>query len=173
MPLARIYYAVKANPAAPILERLVKLDSSFDAASFEVESCLAAGAAPSAISYGNTVKKVSAIKAAHAAGITMFAFDSAEELEKLAEHAPGARVYCRVAVANEGADWPLSKKFGTTVEMARDLMVRAGAMGLDPYDLSFHVGSQQASTAPATRPRSARSACCSPTSRMPASTSAW
>ncbi len=148
LPLARIYYAVKANPAAPILERLVKLDSSFDAASFEeVESCLAAGAAPAAISYGNTVKKVSAIKAAHEAGITMFAFDSAEELEKLAAHAPGARVYCRIAVANEGADWPLSKKFGTTVEMARDLMVRAAGMGLDPYGLSFHVGSQQTSTA--------------------------
>ncbi len=65
LPLARIYYAVKANPAAPVLERLVGLGSSFDAASFEeVDACLAAGAAPSAISYGNTVKKESAIRAA-------------------------------------------------------------------------------------------------------------
>jgi ornithine decarboxylase len=148
LPLARIYYAVKANPAAPILERLVRLDSSFDAASFEeVQACLAAGAAPEAVSYGNTVKKVAAIRAAHAAGITMFAFDSAEELEKLAAHAPGARVYCRIAVANDGADWPLSKKFGTTVEMGRALMLRAAGLGLDPCGLSFHVGSQQTSTA--------------------------
>lgn len=148
LPLARIYYAVKANPARPILERLVKLDSSFDAASFEeIAACMAAGAAPSAISYGNTVKKVSAIRAAHEAGVTMFAFDSAEELEKLAAHAPGARVYCRILVGNEGADWPLSRKFGTTVELARDLMLRAADMGLDPYGLSFHVGSQQTSTA--------------------------
>ena len=45
MPLARIYYAVKANPAAPILERLVRLGSRFDAASFEeVAACLDAGA---------------------------------------------------------------------------------------------------------------------------------
>jgi ornithine decarboxylase len=147
LPLARVYYAVKANPARPILDRLVKLGSSFDAASFEeVSACLASGATPSVISYGNTVKKVSAIRAAHAAGITMFAFDSAEELEKLAAHAPGSRVYCRILVGNEGADWPLSRKFGTTVEMARALMIQAAEMGLDPYGLSFHVGSQQTST---------------------------
>jgi ornithine decarboxylase len=148
LPLARVYYAVKANPARPILERLVKLDSSFDAASFEeIAACMAAGAAPSTISYGNTVKKVSAIRAAHEAGVTMFAFDSAEELEKLAEHAPGSRVYCRILVGNEGADWPLSRKFGTTVELARDLMLRAAGLGLDPYGLSFHVGSPQTATA--------------------------
>ena len=33
LPAARIYYAVKANPAAPILDRLAGLGSSFDAAS--------------------------------------------------------------------------------------------------------------------------------------------
>ena len=72
LPLARIYYAVKANPAAPILERLVGLGSAFDAASFEeVAFCLAAGAAPGAISFGNTIKKVSAIQRAFDAGVTM------------------------------------------------------------------------------------------------------
>jgi len=148
LPLARIYYAVKANPAAPVLERLVRLSSSFDAASFEeIEACLAAGARAEAISFGNTIKKVSAIRRAHEAGVSLYAFDSAEELRKLAEHAPGAKVYCRIMVANAGADWPLSRKFGTTVAMARELMLRAGDLGLDPYGLSFHVGSQQTDTA--------------------------
>jgi ornithine decarboxylase len=147
LPLAAIYYAVKANPARPVLERLVRLASRFDAASFEeVAACLAVGARPEAISFGNTIKKASAIRRAHEAGVTLYAFDSAEELEKLAEHAPGARVYCRLVVGNEGADWPLSRKFGTSVEMAKALMLRAGAMGLDPYGLSFHVGSQQTTT---------------------------
>jgi ornithine decarboxylase len=77
----------------------------------------------------------------------MFAFDSIEELEKLARHAPGARVYCRILVQNEGAEWPLSRKFGCELEMARDLMLKAGDMGLDPYGISFHVGSQQTKTA--------------------------
>ena len=147
LPLARIYYAVKANPAAQVLERLVGLSSHFDAASIEeVNACLQSGAKPEAISFGNTIKKVSAIRRAHEAGVTMFAFDSREELEKLAKHAPGARVYCRILVENEGADWPLSRKFGTTVESARELMLEAGDLGLDPYGLSFHVGSQQTTT---------------------------
>lgn len=148
LPLARIYYAVKANPAQPILRRLVGLGSYFDAASFEeIEACLTAGAPASAISYGNTIKKASAIRRAFEAGVDMYAFDSLEELEKLAEHAPGSRVYCRLLVENDGAEWPLSRKFGTTVETARALIIRAGELGLDPFGLSFHVGSQQTTTA--------------------------
>jgi ornithine decarboxylase len=147
LPLARIYYAVKANPAPQVLERLVRLGSSFDAAGIEeIEACLAVGAAPAGISFGNTVKKVSAIRRAHAAGVSLYAFDAEEELEKLARHAPGSRVYCRLLVENGGADWPLSRKFGTTVANARALMLRAGDMGLDPCGLSFHVGSQQTRT---------------------------
>lgn len=148
MPLARIYYAVKANPAAPILDRLVGLGSYFDAASFqEVEMCLASGAAPDSISYGNTIKRERDIAAAYAAGVRMFAFDSEMELEKLARSAPGSRVYCRILVGNDGAEWPLSRKFGCEVEMARALMIRAAEMGLDAFGLSFHVGSQQTKTA--------------------------
>jgi ornithine decarboxylase len=147
LPAAQVYYAVKANPAPPILSRLVGLGSRFDAAGIEeIEAGLDAGAPPDAISFGNTIKKISAIRRAYAAGVEMFAFDSDEELEKLAEHAPGSRVYCRILVENAGADWPLSRKFGTTVEHARALMVRAGELGLDPFGLSFHVGSQQTTT---------------------------
>ena len=148
LPLARIYYAVKANPAAPILERLVRLGSQFDAASIEeVEMCLDAGARSERISFGNTIKKSASIARAYAHGIRLYAFDSEEELVKLALHAPGSRVYCRLLVENGGADWPLSRKFGTSIEEARDLMVQARELGLDPYGLSFHVGSQQTETA--------------------------
>jgi ornithine decarboxylase len=148
LPLAQIYYAVKANPAPPVLARLVGLHSRFDAASWEeVVECLAAGADPSSISYGNTIKKAVAIAAAYRAGVRLFAFDCAEELDKLAAHAPGSRVYCRILVENAGAEWPLSRKFGTTLEAASGLMRRAAELGLDPYGLSFHVGSQQVTTA--------------------------
>lgn len=147
LPQARIYYAVKANPAVPVLERLVALGSRFDAASWEeIALCLRAGARAETISFGNTVKKVSAIAEAHAAGVPIYAFDSAEELQKLARHAPGRQVYCRILVENAGADWPLSRKFGTTLDNARTLMLQAAELGLDPYGISFHVGSQQTST---------------------------
>jgi ornithine decarboxylase len=144
LPVADVYYAVKANPARPVLDLLVALGSYFDAASLqEVEACLASGAKPKAISYGNTVKKEADIAGAFAKGIDLYAFDSAEELDKLARAAPGARVYCRIITSNGGAQWPLSRKFGCDLDMARDLMVRARTLGLDPYGLSFHVGSQQ------------------------------
>jgi ornithine decarboxylase len=147
LPAAKIYYAVKANPAAPVLNLLTARGSCFDAASLpEIESCLAAGAPAHAISFGNTVKKPSAIAAAHKHGVPLYAFDSIEELEKIAEHAPGAKVYCRLAVNNAGAEWPLSKKFGTTLDKARDLLLAAPGLGLVPHGLSFHVGSQQTST---------------------------
>ncbi len=148
LPAAKIYYAVKANPAAPILQLLAGMGSCFDAASIqEIDACITAGAAASAISFGNTVKKPSAIAAAHGYGVPLFAFDSTEELQKIAKHAPGAKVYCRIAVNNVGAEWPLSKKFGTTLDRARELMLEAPTLGLIPHGLSFHVGSQQTGTA--------------------------
>jgi ornithine decarboxylase len=72
-PKVQAYYAVKANPAPQILDRLVGLGSRFDAAGIEeIEACLAAGALPQAISFGNTVKKESAIRAAFASSVNGF-----------------------------------------------------------------------------------------------------
>jgi ornithine decarboxylase len=63
---ADIHYAVKANPAREIIERLVALGSHFDAASRgEIELCLGLGARPETISFGNTVKRPSDIAFAH------------------------------------------------------------------------------------------------------------
>ena len=144
MPSAEIFYAVKANPAPALLSRLVQLGSSFDAASIrEIETCLTLGAGPRRISFGNTVKKSVHIARAYEAGIDLYAFDAAEELKKLAKSAPGSRVFCRIALDNEGAEWPLGQKFGCSLDMARDLMLEAGERGLVPHGISFHVGSQQ------------------------------
>ena len=144
LPVAQVYYAVKANPAPEVVKRLVELGSSFDVASpAVVELVLNAGASAENISFGNTIKKEDDIRWAYDYGVRMFAFDSEAELHKLARSAPGARVFCRLLVSCEGADWPLSRKFGCEVEMARDLLIKAKEMGLEPYGVSFHVGSQQ------------------------------
>ena len=144
MAEARIYYAVKANPAPEILKLLVGLGSSFDVASLvEIDQCLTAGAKPEDLSFGNTIKKEVDIAAAHAKGVRLFAFDSLAELEKIARAAPGARVFCRLLAGSEGAEWPLSHKFGCDYSMTRELMLKAPALGLVPFGLSFHVGSQQ------------------------------
>jgi ornithine decarboxylase len=98
---------------------------------------------PERISYGNTIKKEEDIRAAFAKGVDLFAFDSAAELAKIGRAAPGARVFCRILTSGAGAEWPLSRKFGCTPPMARDLLAEAKAHGLVAYGVSFHVGSQQ------------------------------
>ena len=109
----------------------------------EIDLCLAQGIEPHRLSFGNTIKKQRDIAAAFSRGVRLFAFDSEAELEKLAESAPGAKVFCRILVDCEGAEWPLSRKFGCEVAMAASLLVRANELGLDAYGISFHVGSQQ------------------------------
>ena len=140
---ARIHYAVKANPAPEILETLVSLGSNFDAASrAEIQMCLNAGADASRVSFGNTIKRPSDIAWAHDIGITHFAADSEEELHKLAQNAPGAKVYIRLIVGSLHADWPLSRKFGCAMDKTPSLFRMAIDLGLKPVGLSFHVGSQ-------------------------------
>jgi ornithine decarboxylase len=144
LPQAHIYYAVKANPAPEVVRLLARLGCGFDVASrSELDLCLAHRVTPERISYGNTIKKSADIAYAYARGVRTFAFDSEQELRKIAANAPGASVHCRVLVASSGARWPLGRKFGCTVDMAADLLISAPALGLDPHGVCFHVGSQQ------------------------------
>ena len=144
LPQSRIFYAVKANPAPEILRLLVSLGSSFDTATVaEIEMVLDAGATPDRISFGNTIKKERDIARAYELGVSLYAVDCVEEVEKVARAAPGARVFCRVLTDGEGAEWPLSRKFGCVPEMAVSVLRRAHELGLQAYGVSFHVGSQQ------------------------------
>lgn len=144
-PDGDIYYAVKANPCIEVIELLAEKGSSFDIASIqELDKVLSCGVEPERISYGNTIKKRSAIEYFYQRGVRLFATDSEEDLRNLANYAPGSQVYIRVLTdGSEGADWPLSRKFGCNPEMAVELAVLARDLGLEPYGVSFHVGSQQ------------------------------
>jgi ornithine decarboxylase len=144
LPDSRVFYAVKANPEPAVLKLLAELGSSFDCASVaEIDMALAAGATADRISYGNTIKKERDIAAAFARGIRLFAVDAREEVEKVARAAPGAHVFCRILCANDGAEWPLSRKFGCEPEFAIEVLEHAHRLGLEAYGVSFHVGSQQ------------------------------
>ncbi|MEM6603813.1 MAG: type III PLP-dependent enzyme [Pseudomonadota bacterium] len=144
MPDTDIYYAVKANPEHDILKLLTELGANFDAASVEeVKMCLAAGATADRISYGNTIKKKTDIAEAYRLGVRLFAFDCIQELEKIADVAPDAQVIARILCSNEGADWPLSRKFGCDPDMAEELLEAAHNLGITPAGICFHVGSQQ------------------------------
>jgi ornithine decarboxylase len=143
VPSAQLYYAVKANPGRPILECLARLGSSFDVASpAEIDACLAVGVSPDRISYGTTIKKRRDIAYAASVGVGRFAVDSAEELAKVIDAAPGAEVAVRLFHDCGGADWPLSRKFGCSTVDAVTLLAVAAQAGLGS-GVSFHVGSQQ------------------------------
>jgi ornithine decarboxylase len=140
---ATIHYAVKANPAPEVVAAIAALGGHFDCASKgEIDLCLKLGVAPERIAFGNTIKRASDIAHAHAAGVVQFAADAEEELEKVARHAPGARVILRMLVDVSEADWPLSRKFGCSRREALRLMGRGRALGLDVAGISFHPGSQ-------------------------------
>ena len=144
MPAAGIHYAVKACPEPEVIDTLAALGSSFDVASVpELDLCLARGVTPERISYGNTAKKEEDIALAYQRGVRLFALDSLCELHKLSRAAPGAAVFCRILVSNEGAQWPMSRKHGCSPDMAADLLTEARALGLQPCGVSFHPGSQQ------------------------------
>jgi ornithine decarboxylase len=144
-PYADIYYAVKANPEKEIVSLLAEMGSNFDIASRpELDLVLSLGIMPERLSYGNTIKKARDIAYFYEKGVRMFATDSKEDLKNIAQNAPGSRMYVRILLeSSTSADWPLSRKFGCHPDMAYDLLIMARDMGLNPYGISFHVGSQQ------------------------------
>ncbi|GAB3369777.1 type III PLP-dependent enzyme [Azotobacter armeniacus] len=144
-PFARIYYAVKANPAVEIIRLLRDKGSNFDIASiYELDKVLAEGVGAERISYGNTIKKSRDIRYFYEKGVRLFATDSEADLRNIAKAAPGSKIYVRIlSEGSTTADWPLSRKFGCQPDMALDLLILARELGLVPYGVSFHVGSQQ------------------------------
>lgn len=144
-PFAKVYYAVKANPAPEILRLLANKGSNFDIASiYELDKVLNLGVSADRCSYGNTIKKSKDIRYFYEKGVRMFATDSEADLRNIAKAAPGSKIYVRILTEGSyTADWPLSRKFGCQNDMAMDLLILARDLGLIPYGLSFHVGSQQ------------------------------
>jgi len=144
LPDTRVFYAVKANPQPEVLDLLARLGSCFDCASVqEIQMAMAAGATPDRISFGNTIKKERDIARAYELGVRLFAVDAEVEVEKIARAAPGAKVFCRILSSGDGAEWPLSRKFGCEPAMAPRVLEHAHRLGLQAYGISFHVGSQQ------------------------------
>ncbi len=143
LPGSRVLFAVKANPAPEILERLADVGSSFDVASpGEIERCLKLGIDPARLAFGNTIKKEKDIAYASRRGVRTFTVDAEAELDKVIRQAPGSTVFVRISTDGRGADWPLSRKFGCSPGDALSLLHKAAYAGLG-FGVSFHVGSQQ------------------------------
>lgn len=142
-PRSSIYYAMKANSEPGVLKILAEAGSGFEVASkYELKMLKKIKVPPEKIIYGTSVKPAAHIKEFFDYGVGRFAFDSFPELEKITAVAPGSRVYVRTIANDSGSVFKFSEKFGTDPTSIIPLLLRAKDLGLHPYGISFHVGSQ-------------------------------
>ena len=143
LPAVEPFYAIKANPQPEIIKHFIKLGSSFDVASGnEMMKVLELGANPDKIIFANTIKSEPDIKLARKKKVSLMTVDNEPELYKIAKNYPKAKILVRIKVANVGSIVELSLKFGADPDQATFLLKKAKALGLTPYGISFHVGSQ-------------------------------
>jgi ornithine decarboxylase len=142
-PKSKVFYAMKANSERGVLEAVHKAGGGFEVASLgELELLKKLKVPAKDIIYGSAVKPAEAIKKFFHYGVNVFAFDSMQELEKIAANAPGSKVYARMRAVDAGSVFKFSEKFGAEVSEIAPLLIRAKELNLTPYGISYHVGSQ-------------------------------
>lgn len=152
LPRVQAYYAVKANSDPAIVRTLFTEGASFDVASmpeFKIVYQNIKGMPAKKrqdwiwdkIIYANPNKPVETLEELDRYK-PLVTFDNAEEIAKIAKHAPHAGLVLRLKVPNTGAMVELSSKFGAAPGEAVDLILAADKAGLTVEGLSFHVGSQ-------------------------------
>lgn len=143
-PETEIAYAMKANSEKEVLETLYESGTNFEvASSYELDFLKDLKVPSERIIYGTSVKPPSHIDDFVKYGVDRFAFDSEQELLKIAKHAPKSRVYVRVLIEfKTDSVFNMAKKFGTSLKNTVYLLTKAKALGLVPYGISFNVGSQ-------------------------------
>ena len=152
LPRVQAYYAVKANPDPVIVKTLFESGASFDVSSIAEFNIVYDNIKDLSeqeqqqwiwdnIIYANPIKAEETLRALDKYQPLM-TFDNRDEVFKIRDHAPNARVVLRLRVSNAGAMVELSSKFGASHDEALDLIFEAVNAGLTVAGLSFHVGSQ-------------------------------
>jgi ornithine decarboxylase len=152
LPRVKAYYAVKANPERAIVKTLFDAGASFDVSSiaeFGVvsENIMAMSEKERFEWIGDNIIYANPIKAKETLMELdrykpLVTFDNRDEIIKIRQYAPNARLVLRLRVSNAGAMVELSSKFGAEPEEAVDMILEAEQEGLTVEGLSFHVGSQ-------------------------------
>lgn len=138
-----VFYAIKANDHSKILETLHQEGCSFEISSNNEFKALKKLKVPGEkIMCFNSIKSPEFLQAMVKYGVFVMAYDSTEELDKIAKYAPKSKLVLRIIVDNIGSEWPLTKKFGVDAAEALPLIKYAQKKGLETIGLTFHVGSQ-------------------------------
>ena len=140
-----VLYAAKANDTPQVIDALVEAGiTAFDVASL-VEIDRVASVKDAELYFMNPVKSRGAIARAYQEfGVRRFAFDSADELDKVIEETGGAddlTLFLRIACPNTHSLIPLEGKFGASQEEAPGLLLKARQRAIR-LGITFHVGSQ-------------------------------
>ena len=99
LPWIKPHYAIKANPATPLLQDLIEEGSNFDCASkSELETMLNMGVRPSDLVYSNSIKDENDLEWAAKNKIELTTADSIDELKKIKEYAPHMKILWRIAI---------------------------------------------------------------------------
>lgn len=142
MPRVEPFYAVKCNDDPAVLRTLAILGTGFDCASkSELRRVLQLGVPSERIIYANPCKQVSMIRFARDSNVPLMTFDNIEELHKIKEHYPEAKMVLRILPQAVKAQCVLGNKFGAPYEAVARLIHTAKALAVDVVGVSFHVGS--------------------------------
>lgn len=143
LPGIEIFYSMKANAHSKIIKSLVDEGASFDITSEkELQQILPFKIPTKKIICLNPIKSPRFLQTLHKENIEILAYDSFEEVDKIAKYAPNSQLVLRIVVDNEGSDWPLTKKYGVDPANAITLLKYAQEKKLTPIGITFHVGSQ-------------------------------
>ena len=143
MPRVKPHYAVKCNNDPRVLATLASVGCNFDCASAsEMEALLQIGVEPERIIYANPCKAYGQLGYARDHGVTFTVFDSQDELRKIKDVMPEAKLLVRIRPDDSRSVCKFGMKYGADVESElRPLLATATELGLNVEGVSFHVGS--------------------------------
>lgn len=101
------------------------------------------GVSADRIIYANPCKQSSYVRYAHEVGVDTMTFDNEQELMKIQQTHPTAKLVLRIVTDDSDAVCRFSMKFGADMNTARRLIDRAHEIGLEVIGVSFHCGSGQ------------------------------
>lgn len=143
LPRVQPFYAVKCNDDMEILKTLAQLGTGFDCASkAEMHKVLEAGVDARRIIYANPCKQASHIKYAFKNKVRHMTFDNENELYKVHELHPDAKMVLRILPPQtDKIQCELGIKYGCQPRHAGRLLRVAKQLGVQVVGVSFHVGS--------------------------------
>ena len=147
LPGVDLFYAVKCLPHPSVVATLRDAGGYFDlATNGEVDLVRRLNVPAGRCIHTHPIKRDGDIRTALSHGVSHFVVDNPDELRKFAKHKSRSSILIRVAFRSAEARCDLSRKFGCNPESVPALLALAAELRIRVVGLSFHAGSQAASS---------------------------